>query len=113
MIKTGSLIFGVVVLILMAFIGNKRRTKKMQKSLRAEIERFESEQAELDAARNLAVLAAAGGGAAGELTAGPPAELDPDALAREERSRDITSLASQQPDDVVVLLRSWLADRRG
>jgi flagellar biosynthesis/type III secretory pathway M-ring protein FliF/YscJ len=40
-------------------------------------------------------------------------ETDPAVLAREERSRDITSLASQQPDDVVVLLRSWLADRRG
>jgi len=112
MIKTGSLILGVVVLILMAFIGNKRRQKKMQKALQAQIDRFEAEQAELTAVRT-PVAIGAGVGAAGELTAGPPVELDPEFLAREERSREITALAAQQPDDVVTLLRGWLADRRG
>jgi flagellar M-ring protein FliF len=112
MIKTGALIFGVVVLILMAFIGNKRRQKKMQKALQAQIDRFEAEQAELVGAR-VPVAIGAGNAVAGELTAGPPVELDPEALAREERSREITSLAIQQPDDVVNLLRGWLADRRG
>ena len=112
MIKTGALIFGVFGLILMAFIGNKRRQKKMQKALQAQIDRFEAEQAELVGART-PVAIGAGAGAAGELTAGPPAELDPEVIAREERSREITALAAQQPDEVVTLLRSWLADRRG
>jgi flagellar M-ring protein FliF len=112
MIKTGALVFGVVVLILMAFIGNRRRQKKMQKALQAQIDRFEAEQAELATAR-VPVAIGAGSGAAGELTAGPPAELDPEALAREERAREITALATQQPEDVVTLLRGWLADRRG
>jgi len=112
MIKTGSLIFGVVVLILMAFIGNKRRQKKMQKALQAQIDRFEAEQAELTGAK-VPVAIGAGAGAAGELTAGPAVELDPEVLAREERSREITALAAQQPDEVVTLLRGWLADRRG
>jgi flagellar M-ring protein FliF len=111
MIKNGALIFGVVVLILMAFIGNRRRQKKMQKALQAQIDRFEAEQAELDAVRTPVAIAA--GGAAGELTAGPPAELDPEVLAREERSREISVLATQQPEEVVTLLRGWLADRRG
>jgi flagellar M-ring protein FliF len=111
MVKTGALIFGVFVLILMAFVGNKRRQKKLQKALQAQIDRFEAEQAELVAARVPATIGA--GGAAGELTAGPAVELDPEVLAREERSREITALASQQPEDVVVLLRGWLADRRG
>jgi flagellar M-ring protein FliF len=113
MIKTGALIFGVVVLILMAFIGNKRRQKKMQKALQAQIDRFEAEQAELAGANAKVPVAIGAGGAAGELTAGPPVELDPEILAREERSREITALAAQQPDDVVTLLRGWLADRRG
>jgi len=112
MIKTGSLILGVVVLILMAFIGNKRRQKKMQKALQAQIDRFEAEQAELTAVRT-PVAIGAGVGAAGELTAGPPVELDPEFLAREERSREITALAAQQPHQVVTQLRGWLADRRG
>jgi len=111
MVKTGALIFGVVVLLLMASIGSRRRSKKLKKALQAEIDRFEAEQAELDAARAMAAIAA--GGAAGELTAGPPVEIDPEILAREERSREITTLASQQPEDVVTLLRGWLADRRG
>jgi len=103
---------GVVVLILMAFIGNKRRQKKMQKALQAQIDRFEAEQAELTGAK-VPVAIGAGAGAAGELTAGPAVELDPEVLAREERSREITALAAQQPDEVVTLLRGWLADRRG
>jgi flagellar M-ring protein FliF len=113
MIKTGTLIFGVVVLILMAFIGNRRRQKKLQKALQAQIDRFEAEQAELAAAGAKVPAAIAAGGAAGELTAAPPVQLDPEVLAREERSREITTLAAQQPDDVVTLLRGWLADRRG
>lgn len=112
MVKTGALIFGVVVLILMAFVGNKRRQKKLQKALQAQIDRFEAEQAELVGARATAAIGA-GNAAAGELTAGPPVQLDPEVLAREERSREITSLAAQQPEDVVTLLRGWLADRRG
>jgi flagellar M-ring protein FliF len=112
MIKTGALIFGVFVLILMAFVGNKRRQKKMQKALQAQIDRFEAEQAELAGAKVPAAIGA-GNAVAGELTAGPPVEIDPAVLAREERSREITSLATQQPEDVVTLLRGWLADRRG
>jgi flagellar M-ring protein FliF len=96
----------------MAFVGNRRRQKKMQKALQAQIERFEAEQAELVGART-PVAIGAGSGAAGELTAGPSAELDPELLAREERSREITAMAAQQPDEVATLLRSWLADRRG
>jgi flagellar M-ring protein FliF len=110
MIKTGATVFGVVLLILIALIGNRRRNKKLKKMLQAEIERFEAEQAELES-RQLAALAA-GTGAAGALTAGP-AEPDAEQLARAERSREITALVERQPDEVATLLRSWLADRRG
>jgi flagellar M-ring protein FliF len=106
MIKTGATVFGVVLLILMAVIGSKRRNKKLQKMLKAQLDRFEEEQAALEARTPVAIGA---GGAAGELTAGPT-ETD---LARLERSRDITSMVERQPDEVATLLRGWLADRRG
>lgn len=109
MIKTGATVFGVVLLILIALLGNRRRNKKLKKMLQAEIERFEAEQAELEA-RQLAAIGA-GTGAAGALTAAP--EPDAEQLARAERSREITSLVERQPDEVATLLRSWLADRRG
>jgi flagellar M-ring protein FliF len=110
MIKTGATVGGVVLLLLMAFIGNKRRNKKLQKMLKAQLERFEEEQAALAARTPVAV--GAGAGAAGELTAGP-AELDLEAVARNERARDITAMVERQPDEVATLMRSWLADRRG
>ncbi|GIJ69868.1 flagellar basal-body MS-ring/collar protein FliF [Virgisporangium ochraceum] len=110
MVKTGATVLGVVLLILIALIGNRRRNKKLKKMLQAEIERFEAEQAELES-RQMAALAA-GTGAAGALTAGP-AEPDAEQLARAERSREITALVERQPDEVATLLRSWLADRRG
>ena len=66
------------LLILMAFIGNRRRQKKLQKALQAQIDRFEAEQAELAAANARVPVAIGAGGAAGELTAGPPVELDPE-----------------------------------
>jgi flagellar M-ring protein FliF len=109
MIKTGATVLGVVLLILIALLGNRRRNKKLKKMLQAEIERFEAEQAELES-RQMAAIGA-GTGAAGALTAGP-AEPDPNALARAERSREITALVERQPDEVATLLRSWLADRR-
>jgi flagellar M-ring protein FliF len=108
MIKTGATIFGVVLLILIALLGNRRRNKKLKKMLQAEIERFEAEQASLDS-RQMAALSA-GTGAAGALTAGPAA--DAEALARAERAREITALVERQPDEVATLLRTWLADRR-
>ena len=109
MIKTGATIFGVVLLILIALLGNRRRNKKLKKMLQAEIERFEAEQAELEG-RQMAALSA-GTGAAGALTAG--AAADAESLARAERARDINALVERQPDEVAVLLRTWLADRRG
>ena len=109
MIKTGATIFGVVLLILIALLGNRRRNKKLKKMLQAEIERFEAEQAELDS-RQMAALSA-GTGAAGALTAG--AAVDAESIARAERARDITALVERQPDEVATLLRTWLADRRG
>ncbi|GAA0917284.1 flagellar basal-body MS-ring/collar protein FliF [Virgisporangium aurantiacum] len=109
MIKTGATIFGVVLLILIALLGNRRRNKKLKKMLQAEIERFEAEQAELES-RQMAALSA-GTGAAGALTAGSGS--DAEALARAERARDITALVERQPDEVATLLRTWLADRRG
>lgn len=108
MVKTGATVGGVVLLLLMGFIGNKRRNKKLQKMLKAQLDRFEAEQAELSA-RSPNALGA--GGAAGELTAGPTP--DAIALARAERAREITSLVERQPDEVATLMRSWLADRRG
>jgi flagellar M-ring protein FliF len=107
MIKTGATVLGVVLLILMAFIGNKRRNKKLQKMLKAQLERFEEEQAALEATRVPVAIGA--GGAAGELTAGP-SEVE---LAREVRAREISTMVERQPDEVATLLRGWLADRRG
>jgi flagellar M-ring protein FliF len=109
-IKTGAAIGGVLLLLLFAWVSNRRRNKRLQKALAAEIARFEAEQAALVGSGAQALGAA--GGAAGALEAGPAGPSDEE-RARAERQRDITSMVEQQPEEVAALLRGWLADRRG
>jgi flagellar M-ring protein FliF len=109
-IKTGAAIGGVLLLLLFAWISNRRRTKRLEKALQAEIARFEAEQAALGSGRGAQALGA-GGGTAGELEAGPAGPSDEE-RARTDRQRDISSMVEQQPEEVAALLRGWLADRR-
>ena len=37
----------------------------------------------------------------------------PEMLAVEARHREISEMVEQQPDEVALLLRGWLAERRG
>ncbi|GIJ50830.1 flagellar M-ring protein [Virgisporangium aliadipatigenens] len=109
-IKTGAAIGGVLLLLLFAWISSRRRTKRLEKALQAEIARFEAEQAALSAGGGAQALGG-GSGAAGELEAGPGGPSDDERL-RAERQRDISSMVEQQPEEVAALLRGWLADRR-
>jgi flagellar M-ring protein FliF len=119
MIKTGAAVAGVVLLVMMAFISGRRRNKKLQKMLKAEVARFSGEQAELAATRTPALAGAGTGGAiggnaaAGELEAAPTATIDEEAKARADRQKEVAAMVEQQPEEVATLLRSWLADRRG
>jgi flagellar M-ring protein FliF len=102
MAKTGATVGGVLLLVMMALLGSRRRNKKLQKMLKAEMARFDEEQAALGEGRGAALES---GLAAAALEA---AENDP----RSEQAKEIASIVEQQPDEVALLLRGWLADRR-
>jgi flagellar M-ring protein FliF len=112
MIKTGGTIGGVVLLILMAVIGSRRRNKKLRAMLQAQVDRFAEEQAEL-AGVGASAIESGGGSGAPALEGRTPAPKPESVLLREEQQRDIAHLVEQQPEEVAALLRGWLADRRG
>jgi len=112
MIKTGGTIGGVVVLLIMAVLGSRRRNKKLKAMMEAELARFSEEQAAL-VGSGAPALEGGAAGAMPALEARTPAPKPDSVLLREERQRDIAALVEQQPEEVAALLRGWLADRRG
>ncbi len=111
MVKTGSIIGAVVLLILVAMIRNRRKNKKLQKLLKAEIAQANQDQTAIDGAQRRAIEPESGENVLA-LESGP-SEDDALAIEREARQREIAELVEKQPDEVALLLRGWLADRRG
>jgi flagellar M-ring protein FliF len=104
LIKTGAL--GALVLLLMFLAWRFSRKSKKRRGLTAEERKhLEDMQAALEAQR----LA--------ELNQAIPAQMleagmamdDTNVQAREERQREIEQMVKDQPDEMAVLLRGWLA----
>ncbi len=112
MIRTGATVGAIVVLLLAAMIGGRRRNKRLQKLLRAEVAQLNAETADaIEPGGAPRAITADGGDATLAIEA--PALIDPQLELRAERQREISELVEQQPDEVAQLLRGWLADRRG
>jgi flagellar M-ring protein FliF len=105
LIKTGALAVVVIFLLLLAW-RTSRRGKRRKSLTPEERKHLEDMQAALEAQRlnelNQAIpvqmLEAGGGGAE-----------DTNGEAREERQREIEQMVKDQPDEMAVLLRGWLA----
>ncbi|GGJ82531.1 flagellar M-ring protein [Pilimelia anulata] len=101
MAKTGGLVLIVLILILLAWLGSRKKRKKLTDDEIAQLAEMQAALiAEADAAR-----AIEGGRGARALEAGSD-----DGVNRRE---EISEMVANQPEEVAVLLRSWLADRRG
>jgi flagellar M-ring protein FliF len=103
MIKTGALAFVVLALLFLAW-RTSRRAKKRRSLTPTERKHLEDMQAALEAQRlaelNQAIPAQM-------LEAG--LEVDTNGEAREERQREIEQMVKDQPEEMAVLLRGWLA----
>jgi flagellar M-ring protein FliF len=103
LIKTAAMAAVVLVLMFLAWRAS-RRAKKRKALTPAELGHLEEMQAALEQQR-LAELNSAIPSAAIE---GP----GPDALARDERQREIEQMVEEQPEEMASLLRGWLAGSR-
>jgi flagellar M-ring protein FliF len=103
LIKTAAMAAVVLVLMFLAWRAS-RRAKKRKALSPAELSHLEQMQAALEQQR-LAELNSAIPSAAIE---GP----GPDALARDERQREIEQMVEDQPEEMASLLRGWLAGSR-
>jgi flagellar M-ring protein FliF len=92
-------------------IGSRRRSKKLDKLLKAEVAEANADRAALEASGARAIEA--DGGADARLAIAPGGSDDGLAAEREARQRELSSLVEQQPEEVAQVLRGWLADRRG
>jgi flagellar M-ring protein FliF len=110
MIKTGATIGVIVLLLLIAMIRHRRRNKKLHRLLMAEVAQGNQDQAAIDSASARAIEANEGMNRALETR---PSEGDDLAAEREARQREIAELVEKQPEEVALMLRGWLADRRG
>ncbi|GAA1794701.1 flagellar M-ring protein FliF [Planosporangium flavigriseum] len=111
MLKTGAVVGAILLLGLIAWLRTRRRNKGLR-SLQAEIARANEERLQLELAEARAALEAEANAEARLAIAGGGPDDDA-AAEREERQREITSLVEQQPEEVAMVLRGWLADRRG
>ena len=112
-IETGAMVFGVVVLLLMALLSGRKKRKKAKAIELTADERVQLEemQAALEEAKRKELE---GNGDAAAIGAGEgegdgPVEIS-DAVRRQQ---NISALIERQPEEVAQLLRGWLADRRG
>jgi flagellar M-ring protein FliF len=110
MIKTGAIVGVIALLLLIAMFSTRRRNKKLDKLLKAEVAQANVDRAALDAANTRAIEA--DGGVDARLAIAPADSDDGAAAEREARHRELTSLVEQQPEEVAQVLRGWLADRR-
>jgi flagellar M-ring protein FliF len=110
MLKTGGVVGAILLLAFVAWWRSRRRNKKLDNLIRAEVAQSNAERAAIEAANARAIEA--DGGADARLAIAPAGD-DDSAAEREARQREITSLVEQQPDEVAQVLRGWLADRRG
>jgi flagellar M-ring protein FliF len=116
--KSAAITLGVVLLLLFFWISGKRRKKKIAQNggglspeermqveqLKRELEQYELEsaqRAELEALR-------AGQLESGQRKSGP----DPRDVHIETARAEIAEMVESQPEQVAMLLRGWLADRR-
>jgi flagellar M-ring protein FliF len=111
-IKTGATAGGIVLLLLGAMISGRRRNKRLQKLIRAEVAQLDDEPLALEG-RSQTALDTGPDTLTMPLALEPGIAPDPEALEREARQREIATLVEKQPDEVAALLRTWLADRRG
>jgi flagellar M-ring protein FliF len=111
-IQTGSVVGGVLALLVMAFIANGRRRKQAARIAAETDIRLAEVQAAIEANRTNKALEGAGGTSALGAIEGGPAQ-GAEAAEREARQREIAYLVERQPDEVAQVLRGWLADRRG
>jgi flagellar M-ring protein FliF len=107
-LKTAGIISVIALLVLIAWWRNRRRNKGLR-AIQAEIARAEEERLAIEAANTRAALEAESGESARLAIA--PGGLD-DAAERDARQQEITTLVEQQPEEVAMVLRGWLADRR-
>ncbi|NJC71796.1 flagellar M-ring protein FliF [Planosporangium thailandense] len=111
MLKTGGIVAAIVLLLVIAWWRSRRRNKGLR-SLQAEIARANEERLELELAEARAALEADGGLDA-RLAIAPSGPDDDVVVAeREARQQEITALVEHQPEEVAMVLRGWLADRR-
>lgn len=109
-LKTGGVVAAIGFLLLIAWWRSRRRNKGLR-ALQAEIARANQERLELELAEARAALEADGGMEA-RLAIAPHAPDDDTAAELEARQQEITALVEQQPEEVAMVLRGWLADRR-
>jgi flagellar M-ring protein FliF len=108
MAKTGAMVLGILLMVFIAFLASRR--KKKASLTPAEKAQLREAQQALEEAR---ARAAAALEAAPEL---PALEMAPSVPAGdpelEGRQREIAAMVERQPDEVAMVLRSWLADQR-
>lgn len=105
--RIGLLVFAILLLGAIAWFSARRKRKKEQKLYAAELERLDELQAEIADAERKALDAARGNSLA--LEAAP---VDPADGRRANQEGEINGLIDSQPEDVALVLRGWLADRR-
>jgi flagellar M-ring protein FliF len=110
LIKNGSIVGAIVLLILFAMFSGRRRNRKLRKLIKAEVAQDGANQA-IDAASTQAIET--NGGENVLALEAKPSDADGTNAEREARQREIAELVEKQPDEVAQLLRGWLADRRG
>jgi flagellar M-ring protein FliF len=102
MIKIGAMVAVVVILLLLAWRA-ARRNKKRTKLTAEELAHLEEMQAALEMQR-LAELNA-------EIPQAALEAANREDEARVERQREIEQMVQEQPDEVALLLRGWLATK--
>jgi flagellar M-ring protein FliF len=111
LIKTGAVVLGVLVVLLITWLGSRRRRKRHLLN-KAEMRKLDELKAELERNRIADEIAATEKAAA--LRANPPATalltapVEPDDGPQEQKLQEIEALVDDQPDEVARLLRSWM-----
>jgi flagellar M-ring protein FliF len=107
MAKTGAVVFGILMLVLIALRASRR--KKKAGLTPAEKEQLKEAQQALADARARATAALEAVPELPALEAAPAQRVDP---VLEGQQREIAAMVERQPDEVAQVLRSWLADQR-
>ncbi|MDQ1646156.1 MAG: flagellar M-ring protein FliF [Cryptosporangiaceae bacterium] len=107
MAKTGAMIGGILLLVLFAlFRGRRKKKTGLTAAEKAQLREAQEALAEARA-RASAALEAAPELPALEMASSP--DIDP---VLEGQQREIAAMVERQPDEVAIVLRSWLADQR-